>query len=93
MWIAALVIAASLITYSTWLYVQANPRDKLPWIGRATNEPSQAVMCRLAGLFVGLIGGMVLTPDDLRGWFGLGALLMLLPTVILQGVHNARVKD
>lgn len=92
MWIAALVVAAALITYSTWLYVRANPRDRLPWVGRAAHEPAQASMIRLAGLFVGLVGGTILTPDDQRGWFGLGVLLILLPTVVLQGRHNTRVK-
>lgn len=92
MWIAALVIAAVLITYSTWLYIEANPNDRLPVIGRAAHEPGTAVMIRLAGVFVGLIGGMLLTPDDLRGWFGIGALLILVPTLVLQAWHNARIK-
>ncbi len=92
MWIAALVIAAVLITYSTQLYIQANPNDPVPWIGRPANEPSSAVMTRLAGLLVGLVGGMILTPDDDRGWFGFGILLILVPTGILLSVHNARVK-
>ena len=92
MWIAALVIAAVLITFSTQLYVAANPHDRLPWIGRAVHEPSSAVMTRLAGLVVGLGGGLLLTPKDELGWFGLGALLTLVPTGILQSVHNARVE-
>lgn len=93
MWIAALVIAAVLITYSTQLYIQANPHNRLPWVGRAVHEPTSAVMIRMAGLFVGLIGGLLLTPDEDRGWFGLGVLLIMVPTGILQSVHNARVKD
>lgn len=93
MWIAALVIAAVLITYSTQVYIQANPTGKVPWIGRPENEPNSAVMLRLAGVFVGLVGGMLLTPDDMRGWFGFGVLLIMVPTGILLTLHNARVKD
>jgi hypothetical protein len=93
MWIAALALAAVLITYSTWLYVKANPDSRLPWVGRAIHEPGAAVMTRLAGIFVGLVGGTALTPDDERGWFGLGVLLMMVPTVFLQTRHNARVKS
>lgn len=92
MWIVALVIAAVLITYSTLLYIQANPTSRVPWIGRADNEPNAAVMFRLAGVFVGLVGGMWLTPDDMRGWFGLGVLLLVVPTGILLTRHNARLK-
>lgn len=92
MWIAALVIAAVLITYSTLVYVKANPTSRVPWVGRPENEPGSAVMLRLAGVFVGLVGGMLLTPDDMRGWFGLGVLMIMVPTGILLTLHNARVK-
>jgi hypothetical protein len=30
MWIAALAVAAVLVTYSTWLYIKANPGSRLP---------------------------------------------------------------
>lgn len=92
MWIAALVVAAALVTFSTQLYVAANPRDVLPWVGRAVHEPGAAVMLRLVGLAVGLVGGLLVTPEADRGWFGLGVLLIMVPTVILQARHNARVK-
>lgn len=92
MWIAALVVAAALITFSTQLYIAANPRDALPWVGRAVHEPGSAVMIRLAGVAVGLLGGLLLSPEPDRGWFGLGVLLIMVPTVVLQGRHNARVK-
>jgi hypothetical protein len=50
-------------------------------------------MIRLAGTFVRLVGGTTFVPADERGWFGLVVLLMMVPTVVLQTRHNARVKD
>lgn len=91
MWIAALVVAAVLITVSTMQLVAANPTSRLPWIGRAEHEPTSATMLRLAGLIIGLLGGLWLAPVDQRGWFGLGVLLLLVPTAFLQIRHNRRV--
>ena len=92
MWIAALAVAAVLITLSTIQLIAANQRTPLPWIGRPANEPTSALGLRIAGVMVGLVGGLFLAPLDQRYWFGVGVLLILVPTAILQTRHNRSVR-
>lgn len=88
MWIAALLVAAVLITWSTVVLIRANPTSRVPLMGRAENEPGSVVLLRLAGLAVGLVGGLLLAPLSQRVPFGIGVLLIMVPTLVLQVLHN-----
>lgn len=90
MWIAALVVAAVLLTLSTRQLVLANPRSQVPWMGRPEQEPGSTLVLRIAGAFAGLVAG-VLTPTHQLAWFFVGIVLAFLPTIVIQARHNARV--
>ena len=92
MWIAALVVAAVLITWSTLMLAKANPTSRLPMIGRAEHEPSGVVVLRLLGLAVGLVAGSLLAPASQRIAFGIGVLLIMVPTAVISLRHNAGLK-
>lgn len=90
MWIYALVVAAVLLTLSTWQILRANPTSRVPWMGRPEQEPGGALVLRLVGAFAGLYAG-ILTPTHLIGWFFVGVVVAFLPMIVLQVLHNRRV--
>lgn len=92
MWIVALVVAAALITWSTVVLARANPASRLPVIGRAENEPGSVVLLRLAGAAIGLVAGSFLAPPSQRIAFGIGVLLIMVPTLVISFRHNANLK-
>ncbi len=85
------MVAAALVTASTMQLIAANPLTRLPWVGRPEHEPPTAIGLRMAGVVIGLFGGLWLAPMADRFWFGAGVLLILVPTVILQVRHNQSV--
>ena len=91
MWIAVLALAAVLVAVSVVLVVRANPRSHVPWFGRPEHDAPWSLVLRNVGLFLGLVGGLVLVPDSQRGWFVVGVVALLLPAFVIQAVHNARV--